>query len=88
MNLTDDDGDTPLYVVENVETARYLVERGAVVDRRNHEHVTVCLLPLRGGPNRSFRHTFSVSHLSTYLKTSLKSRPTSNQWPLRTGVKG
>ena len=41
MNVTDEDGDTPLYVVENVETARYLVERGAVVDRRNGEGQTV-----------------------------------------------
>lgn len=42
MNVTDEDGDTPLYVVENVETARYLVERGAIVNHRNHEDVTVC----------------------------------------------
>ncbi|KAG2017901.1 ankyrin repeat domain-containing protein 50, variant 2 [Coprinopsis cinerea AmutBmut pab1-1] len=40
VNVTDDDGDTPLYTVENVETARYLVERGAVVDRRNLEGVS------------------------------------------------
>ncbi|KAF7796636.1 hypothetical protein EIP86_007818 [Pleurotus ostreatoroseus] len=37
VNITDEDGDTPLYVVENVETARWLVEHGAVVDRRNRE---------------------------------------------------
>ena len=42
MNLLDSDGDTPLYVVENVETARYLVEHGAAVDHRNHEGLTVC----------------------------------------------
>lgn len=41
MNVTDNDGDTPLYVVENEETARYLVEHGAAVGRRNHEGVTV-----------------------------------------------
>ena len=43
MNVTDDDGDTPMYVVENIETARYLVEHGAEVDRRNAEGVSVCL---------------------------------------------
>lgn len=42
MNITDEDGDTPLYVVENVETARYLVERGAEIHHRNHEGITVC----------------------------------------------
>ena len=41
MNVTDEDGDTPLYVVENVETARFLVEHGAVVARQNHEGQTV-----------------------------------------------
>ncbi|ETW83083.1 hypothetical protein HETIRDRAFT_247006, partial [Heterobasidion irregulare TC 32-1] len=39
VNTTDDDGDTPLYTVENVETARYLVEHGATVDRRNNEGI-------------------------------------------------
>ena len=42
VNITDEDGDTPLYVVENVETARYLVEHGATINRRNHEDMTVC----------------------------------------------
>lgn len=46
MNVTDSDGDTPLYVVENIETARYLVERGATVDRRNIEGVSVCAAPI------------------------------------------
>ncbi|PCH42254.1 ankyrin [Wolfiporia cocos MD-104 SS10] len=40
VNVTDSDGDTPLYVVESVETARFLVERGAVVDRRNLEGIS------------------------------------------------
>ena len=41
VNITDSDGDTPLYVVENVETARWLVEHGAIVNRRNSEGLTV-----------------------------------------------
>ncbi|TFK28087.1 ankyrin [Coprinopsis marcescibilis] len=40
VNVTDDDGDTPLYTVENLETAQYLVEHGAVVDRRNSEGIS------------------------------------------------
>ncbi|CCM04304.1 uncharacterized protein FIBRA_06475 [Fibroporia radiculosa] len=40
VNVTDGDGDTPLYVVENVETAQYLVEHGAIVNRRNSEGIT------------------------------------------------
>ncbi|KAH7930190.1 hypothetical protein BV22DRAFT_1001143 [Leucogyrophana mollusca] len=39
VNITDDDGDTPLYTVETVETARWLVEHGATVDRENNEGV-------------------------------------------------
>lgn len=40
INITDDDGDTPLYTVENIATARYLVEHGAVVNRVNLEGVS------------------------------------------------
>jgi hypothetical protein len=40
INLVDADGDTPLYCVENIETAKYLVDHGAVVERRNHEGVS------------------------------------------------
>ena len=43
VNITDDDGDTPLYTVENIETARFLVEHGAVVEHRNNEGVSVSL---------------------------------------------
>lgn len=42
MNVTDSDGDTPLYTVENIETARFLVDRGAVVDHRNSDGISVC----------------------------------------------
>ena len=45
MNITDADGDTPLYTVENLETARYLVEHGAIVARQNLEGVSVRPLP-------------------------------------------
>ncbi|TFL03973.1 ankyrin repeat-containing domain protein, partial [Pterulicium gracile] len=40
INLQDADGDTPLYCVENIETARWLIDRGAIVDHRNHENVS------------------------------------------------
>lgn len=41
--MSDDDGDTPLYTVENVQTARFLVENGAIVARQNLEGVSVCI---------------------------------------------
>ncbi|KAI5982029.1 ankyrin repeat-containing domain protein [Pisolithus marmoratus] len=40
VNVTDEDGDTPLYTVENVETAQWLISHGAAVDRRNNEGVS------------------------------------------------
>jgi hypothetical protein len=45
VNVSDDDGDTPLYTVENVQTARFLVEKGAIVARQNLEGVSVCIPP-------------------------------------------
>ncbi len=41
INITDEDGDTPLFVVESVETARWLVEHGAQADVKNGEGLTV-----------------------------------------------
>ena len=42
VNVTDEDGDTPLYTVENVETATWLVQHGAAVNRQNSEGISVC----------------------------------------------
>lgn len=41
INLRDDDGDTPLYVVESVDTARWMVEHGADAALTNDEGLTV-----------------------------------------------
>ncbi len=41
VNVTDEDGDTPLYTVENIETAQFLVNHGADSTQRNHEGLTV-----------------------------------------------
>ncbi|KAJ7475803.1 ankyrin repeat-containing domain protein [Mycena latifolia] len=40
VNVLDGDLETPIYTVENVETARFLVEHGAVLDRQNSEGVS------------------------------------------------
>lgn len=45
VNITDDDGDTPLYTVENIETARFLVDHGALVARQNIEGISVNTRP-------------------------------------------
>ncbi|KAF9223861.1 hypothetical protein BS17DRAFT_704475 [Gyrodon lividus] len=39
VNITDEDGDTPIYTVEDVETAQWLISHGAVIDRRNSQGV-------------------------------------------------
>jgi hypothetical protein len=43
INLRDEDGDTPLFVVESVEMARWMVERGAEVGVVNEEGLSVSL---------------------------------------------
>jgi len=40
VNVTDEDGDTPLFTVENIETARFLVDNGADPVWRNHDGLT------------------------------------------------
>lgn len=45
VNITDEDGDTPLYTVETIETARWLIEHGARYDHVNGEGLTVCPNP-------------------------------------------
>lgn len=40
--MSDEDGDTPLYTVEDIETARFLVDNGADPTWQNHEGLTVC----------------------------------------------
>lgn len=42
INLRDDDGDTPLYVVESVEMAEWMVRHGADPGLTNDEGLTVC----------------------------------------------
>jgi hypothetical protein len=45
VNVTDGDGDTPLYTVEDVPTARWLVEHGAAINVRNAEGLSVRASP-------------------------------------------
>lgn len=40
VNVTDGDGDTPLYGVENIETAQWLVSHGAIIDIQNSEGIS------------------------------------------------
>jgi hypothetical protein len=42
VNVSDEDGDTPLYTVENIETARFLVDNGADFMWKNNDGLTVC----------------------------------------------
>ncbi|KAL1747147.1 hypothetical protein HDZ31DRAFT_32642 [Schizophyllum fasciatum] len=40
VNVTDSDGDTPLYTVEDIPTAQFLVDRGATIARTNNEGIS------------------------------------------------
>jgi hypothetical protein len=46
VNVVDGDGDTPLFTVEDIPTARFLVEHGAVVDMQNSEGLSVSFFNL------------------------------------------
>ena len=41
VNIADEDGDTPLYTVESIGVAQYLIEHGATTDRRNSDGQSV-----------------------------------------------
>ncbi|KAL0954807.1 hypothetical protein HGRIS_003754 [Hohenbuehelia grisea] len=40
VNLRDDDGDTPLYTVENIQTAAFLLQHGALIDTTNNQGIS------------------------------------------------
>jgi len=48
INLRDDDGDTPLYVVESLEMAMWMIERGAEWGVVNEEGLSVSLSLIYG----------------------------------------
>ncbi|CED84727.1 FOG: Ankyrin repeat [Phaffia rhodozyma] len=60
INLTDEDGETPLFTVESVDTARFLIENGADVAWKNKE-----------GLNAAENLEEEFPEVSTYLRTLL-----------------
>jgi len=77
VNITDEDGDTPLYIVENIETARFLVDHGALVARQNAEGVSVCIPSYLSAHHPStlskpIDHlTEDFPHIAEYLRSTL-----------------
>ncbi|KAF8227276.1 ankyrin [Tricholoma matsutake] len=67
VNITDSDGDTPLYTVETIETARFLVEHGAIVDRTNNHGIS---------PVQHLDEDFS--QVAAYLQSTLTSPSSSS----------
>lgn len=49
INHADSDGETPLFTVESVEVAKWMIERGAKYDVKNNEGETVRLQKAWGG---------------------------------------
>lgn len=72
INLKDDDGDSPLYVVESVEMARWMVAHGADPSLTNDEGLTVrpILLFYPPSPIPHLHLTTLVSNLSIYPVSS------------------
>ena len=69
VNIADADGDTPLYTVEDVDTARVLVEHGAYIHVRNNEGISVRSLFIRRTPAPTCHSPSSISR--TISHTSL-----------------
>jgi len=77
VNVVDNDGDTPLYTVENVETARFLVEHGAILDRQNNDGLSVCFTsPHHTSPHPQSAHRTPHRGLSRRGKLSAVSHRT------------
>ncbi|TDL19957.1 ankyrin [Rickenella mellea] len=70
VNVTDSDGDTPLYTVESLEIARYLVDRGANVDIRNIEDISPAQHLLEDFPEIS-SYLESIAPTATTTTTQL-----------------
>lgn len=51
INILDEEGETPLFTVETMEAAEFLVEHGAEVGLRNNDGQTVC--PSFNPPSRT-----------------------------------
>jgi hypothetical protein len=64
VNVSDSDGDTPLYTVEDLVTARFLVEHGALVARQNNEGVSVRVCLPRPNPRTSSIFEQPIDHLA------------------------
>lgn len=43
VNHADSDGETPLFTVESIEVAKWMIERGARYDAKNNEGETVSI---------------------------------------------
>ncbi|KAL0570213.1 hypothetical protein V5O48_011750 [Marasmius crinis-equi] len=75
VNITDSDGDTPLYTVENVETARFLVDHGGIVDVVNQEGVSPIAHLAEDFPSVS---SFLESHPSHTPSSDTTNAPSQN----------
>lgn len=89
VNVTDNDNDTPIYTVETIEIAQWLIDRGAVIDRRNYEglsvqyifyffcnstRLTCCCSPTQ--PAESLEEDFP--EISSYLRSLSSTSDTTN----------
>ncbi|KAG9089245.1 hypothetical protein FRC07_012375 [Ceratobasidium sp. 392] len=54
VNVTDEEGDTPLYTAESLAVAQFLVEHGAEVDVKNSEDISVRIIFPPLPPSYSF----------------------------------
>lgn len=73
VNVTDEDGDTPLFTVESVAMAQALVERGANPQHRNHEGQTAAEYLFEDGEEG--QHEVAIWLQSVTLPNELRAAP-------------
>jgi hypothetical protein len=88
VNITDGDGDTPLYTVETVETARFLVQHGAIVERTNNEGISVRfhvapVRPIADDTKPSEHLSEDFNEVAIYLQSTLATSPSINLSPVQ-----
>ncbi|KAJ9107357.1 hypothetical protein QFC21_000807 [Naganishia friedmannii] len=71
INHPDSDGETPLFTVESVEVAKWMIERGAKIDVKNHEGETAAETLFEDNPEVAMYIQSLVQQTTTSSSTTV-----------------